>query len=65
VTALPSEALSVPGIRRARWQVELIRCRAGESADFVAEACDAKGRLALPSDLVDRPMAANAWLATA
>ena len=65
VTALPSEALPVPGIRRARWQVELIRCRAGESADFVVEACDAKGRLALPSDLVDRPMAANAWLATA
>jgi protein ImuA len=65
VTALPSEALPVPGIRRTRWQVELIRCRAGESADFVVEACDAKGRLALPSELVDRPMAAKAWLATA
>jgi hypothetical protein len=43
VTVLPSEALPVPGIRGARWQVELIRCRAGESADFVVEACDAKG----------------------
>ena len=31
-----------------RWQFELIRCRAGESADFEVEACDAKGRLALP-----------------
>jgi hypothetical protein len=65
VTALPSEALPVPGIRRARWQVELIRCRAGESADFVVEACDVTGRLALPADMVDRPMAAEARLATA
>jgi protein ImuA len=64
VTALPSEALPVPGIRRARWQVELIRCRAGESADFVVEACDAKGRIALPADLVDRPVAAEVRLAT-
>ena len=60
VTALPSEALPLPGIRRARWQLELIRCRAGESADFVVEACDAKGCIALPADLVDRPVAAEA-----
>jgi protein ImuA len=39
-------------IGRARWRLELIRCRAGESADFEVEACDAKGRLALPSNLV-------------
>ena len=52
VTALPSTPLPVPGVGRARWQLELIRCRAGESADFEVEACDAKGRLALPSDLV-------------
>jgi hypothetical protein len=62
VTALPSEALPVPGIRRARWQVELIRCRAGESAHFVVEACDAEGRIALAADLVDRPVAAEARL---
>jgi protein ImuA len=30
----------------------LIRCRASESANFEVEACDAKGHLALPSDLV-------------
>jgi hypothetical protein len=30
----------------------LIRSRAGESADFEVEACDAKGRLALPSNPV-------------
>jgi len=52
VTALPSTPLPVPGVGRARWQLELIRCRAGDSADFEVEACDAKGRLALPSNLV-------------
>lgn len=51
VSVLPSTPLPVPGIGRARWRLELIRCRAGDSADFEVEACDAKGRLALPSDL--------------
>jgi protein ImuA len=55
VTALPSTPLPVPGVGRARWRVELIRCRAGESAIFELEACDAKGRLALPSELARRP----------
>ncbi|MGZ9086948.1 MAG: damage-inducible protein, partial [Rhodoplanes sp.] len=50
-----------PGVGRARWHLELIRCRAGESADFEVEACDAKGRLALPSDLVDRPGQKGIW----
>jgi len=52
VSALPSHPLPVPGIGRARWRLELIRCRGGESAEFEVEACDAQGRLALPSDLV-------------
>jgi protein ImuA len=30
VSALPSTPLPVPGVGRARWQLELIRCRAGE-----------------------------------
>jgi protein ImuA len=55
VSALPATQLPVPGVGRARWQLELIRCRAGESADFEVEACDAKGRLALPSGLVHGP----------
>ncbi len=55
VSVLPSVPLPVPGVGRARWQVELIRCRAGESADFEVEACDAKGRLALPAHVADRP----------
>jgi protein ImuA len=47
VTALPSTALPVPGVGRARWQLELMRCRAGECADFEVEACDVKGSLAI------------------
>ncbi|PKA44948.1 ImuA family protein (plasmid) [Rhizobium sullae] len=52
VSVLPSSPLPVPGVGRARWLLELIRCRAGESADFEVEAPDAKGRIALPSDVV-------------
>jgi len=52
VSALPSAPLPVPGIGRARWRLELVRCHGGESACFEVEACDAQGRLALPSDLV-------------
>jgi protein ImuA len=51
VSVLPSRPLPVPGVGRHRWLVELIRARAGESADFELEACDEKGRLGLPSHL--------------
>lgn len=61
VSVLPSEPLPVPGVGRARWLVELIRARAGESADFELEACDDTGRLALPADLVHRPAQAEGW----
>jgi len=54
VTSLPSAPLPAPGIGQARWRVELIRCRAGESADIIVEGCDAKGYLALPAVLADR-----------
>jgi protein ImuA len=56
VSVLPSQQLPVPGVGRARWLVELIRCRAGESADFELEACDDTGHLGLPSDMVYRPL---------
>jgi len=52
VSALPSTPLPVPGVGRPRWLIELIRCRAGESADFELEACDDTGHLRLPADLV-------------
>jgi protein ImuA len=48
VTALPSTPLPATGVGCARWQLELIRCRAGEAADFIVEACDVKGSLAIP-----------------
>ncbi len=54
VSVLPSGPLPVPGVGRPRWLLELIRARAGESADFKVEACDDKGRLALPSEVAYR-----------
>ena len=59
VSVLPSSPLPVPGVGRHRWLVELIRARAGESADFELEACDDTGRLAVPADLADRSLAAE------
>jgi protein ImuA len=59
VSVLPSTPLPAPGVGRHRWLVELIRARAGESAEFILEACDAEGRLSLPSDLAHRPGAAK------
>jgi len=55
ISVLPSRPLPVPGVGRACWLVELIRCRAGESADFELEACDETGHLRLPSDLAHGP----------
>jgi hypothetical protein len=51
---LSSTPLPVPGVGRVRWLVELLRCGAGESANFELEACDAGGRLVLPSELAYR-----------
>jgi protein ImuA len=45
VSSLPSEELPVPGVGRARWMVELLRARAGESFDVEVGACDGKGRM--------------------
>ena len=55
ISALPSTPLPVPGVGRPRWLVELIRCRAGESADFELEACDDTGHLHLPANFVYGP----------
>jgi protein ImuA len=59
VSAMPSTALPVAGVGRARWLVELIRSRAGECAEFELEACDEKGRLAVPAELADGSAAAR------
>jgi protein ImuA len=56
VSVLPSVPLPVPGIGRTRWLLELIRCRAGESADFEVEACDEEGYLGLSAELANRTL---------
>jgi len=72
ITALPAPSLSnpfrpvdMPGLGRARWRVELLRCRGAEPAQWILEACDAQGRLAVPADLADGPAAAEGRRASA
>ncbi|MFL5283391.1 MAG: ImuA family protein [Rhodopila sp.] len=60
IAALPSppalpDAPDTPGLGRARWRLDLIRCRGGEPGSWIAEACDATGRLGLVPDIADRP----------
>jgi protein ImuA len=62
VAALPSlppltHSPETPGLARPRWRLELLRCRGGEPASWIVEASDATGRLDLPADLADRPVA--------
>lgn len=64
VAALPSppplpHSPATPGLARPRWRLELLRCRGGEPASWIVEASDATGRLDLPADLADRPIAAS------
>ncbi|MGE0417895.1 MAG: ImuA family protein [Acetobacteraceae bacterium] len=58
VASLPSppilpHAPTVPGLGRARWRLDLLRCRGGEPGSWTVEACDATGCLALVADLRD------------
>ncbi|WP_246736117.1 ImuA family protein [Enterovirga aerilata] len=55
IAPAPSPPPPVPGLARARWRVDLLRCRGAEPHSWIVEACDAKGRLALPAVLPDRP----------
>lgn len=57
VSAEPSAPLPVPGIGRARWRIELMRCRGADAAEFILDACDETGRLALPAELARRSVA--------
>jgi protein ImuA len=59
-----SEPVPAPGLGRAKWQVDLTRCR-GEPRSWILEACDAKGRLALAAALAGRPDPAAVWRAIA
>ena len=49
VACAPSGPLSVPGVGRARWSVDLVRQRGGEPFSLILEGCDASGRLAVPA----------------
>ena len=62
IASAPSAPLPVgaDGVGRAMWQVELVRQRGGESAEWTMEACDETGRLALPARLADRTDRADA-----
>jgi protein ImuA len=60
VSALPSSPLPAPGVGRPRWLLELIRCKAGECAEFEVEAPDEAGRLALLADVAYRQAAQTA-----
>ncbi len=55
ISPASSRAPPAPGLGRARWRVELLRCRGAEATSWVLEACDAEGRLALPALLPDQP----------
>lgn len=50
IGAEPS-AKSGRGLGRARWKLELLRCRGAEAKTWIVEACDAKGRIALSAQL--------------
>lgn len=59
VSVVPSQQLPVPGVGRARWLIELIRARAGESLDIELEACDGSGHLRLPAHMAGGPVTAE------
>ena len=59
VTPLPSAPIPVPGLGRARWQIDLARCRGAAPTTWMMEACDAQGCLALLADLAHRPAASR------
>ena len=54
LSALPSASLPVAGLGRARWKLELLRCRGAESSEFNIEACDETGHIALSSTPIHR-----------
>jgi protein ImuA len=64
ISPLPSappipHAPEVPGLGRARWRVELLRCRSGTPSTWIMEACDAAGRLGMAEPVPDRGAAGS------
>jgi len=54
IASVPSERLSVAGVGRPRWSVELARQRSGASFSMIVEGCDETGCLAVPAALGHR-----------
>src|SRR5258707_489023 len=54
ISPAPSGPMVGFDMGRARWRLDLLRCRGAEANTFTVEACDATGRLAVPADLGDR-----------
>ena len=48
-----AHAPDTPGLGRGRWRLMLVRCRGGEGAEWIVEACDATGCLGLVADIGD------------
>ncbi|WP_375465322.1 ImuA family protein [uncultured Methylobacterium sp.] len=58
VSPQPGTGPPLPGLPRARWLVELTRARGADAPhSWILDAPDATGRLRLPADLGDRPVA--------
>jgi protein ImuA len=63
IAALPGEvSAGEPGVGRARWRVELWRCRGGVPGSWMMEAADATGHVSLVVALADRSPARPASL---
>jgi len=60
IGSAPSTPLPVAGVGRSQWHIELARQRGGPDFSLILEACDAEGRLALPSLSVDRTAGGSA-----
>jgi protein ImuA len=66
VSPSPSGPMVDLAMGRARWHLDMLRCRGAESHSWTVEASDASGRLAVPADLGERSPAPQEWrLATA
>lgn len=59
VGCAPSMPLPHAGVGRSCWSVDLVRQRGGNPFSLIVEACDGKGRLALPAPARDRAAAAG------
>ena len=57
VAALPRPLWGEPGVGRARWRIELLRCRGGEPACWEVEVADATSYVSLAATMADRPVA--------